>query len=345
MPEKALVLRSKVLQPAVSYPELRARVKKTFGQGRRLATEALEKITVRTFWEIGREIDRFIKYEKPETGRAPYGEGVIKKLSNDLNYDDAILYKALKLARTYPIFEHVRKLTWTHHFDLLSIPDNELRKQLTQKASDENWSTYRTRAEVRRLNAKGIVKGTPKSRQRLRAKKGKLHTYEVVQKGGKLFLDLGFRDFCPLPPQSAKVFRAGDFVAGESFENLKKKAGATRVDLYTYKAQLTGFPDADTFWVLMHLGFGRWREEKLRLRGLDTPEISADAGKKARKAVAELLQVPAEAGVEFSRPVLITTTKTPDKYDRYLTDLYCEKDGAEIYMNDWLLENGFARLV
>ena len=52
-----------------------------------------------------------------------------------------------------------------------------------------------------------------------------------------------------------------------------------------------------------------------------------------------------EDGSRGSRPyreVLITTTKTPDKWDRYLVDLYFEKDGREIYLNQLLLDAGHA---
>ena len=40
--------------------------------------------------------------------------------------------------------------------------------------------------------------------------------------------------------------------------------------------------------------------------------------------------------------VVITTTK-PDKWDRYLSDIYLTLDGADVFLNNRLLELGHAR--
>ena len=58
---------------------------------------------------------------------------------------------------------------------------------------------------------------------------------------------------------------------------------------------------------------GITHELKLRLRGLDCPEISTAAGRAAKRFVDGLIK----AGDE----VIVSTTK-PDKYDRYLADVF-----------------------
>jgi endonuclease YncB( thermonuclease family) len=62
---------------------------------------------------------------------------------------------------------------------------------------------------------------------------------------------------------------------------------------------------------------------------MDTPE-----GKAAKRFVETL--------VAQAVSITITTTK-PDKYDRYLSDIFLQTDsGDEIFLNNALLENGHA---
>ena len=62
---------------------------------------------------------------------------------------------------------------------------------------------------------------------------------------------------------------------------------------------------------------------------MDTPE-----GKAAKREVESL--------VRAAKSVTIYTSK-PDKYDRYLADVFIvAADGPEIFLNNHLLEHGFA---
>ena len=70
--------------------------------------------------------------------------------------------------------------------------------------------------------------------------------------------------------------------------------------------------------------------QKLRLRGIDSPELNTPEGQKAKKF--------AETRLNFAAAVIITTTK-PDKYDRYLSDVWI--DGVNL--NKLLLEQGLAK--
>jgi len=71
------------------------------------------------------------------------------------------------------------------------------------------------------------------------------------------------------------------------------------------------------------------------LRGIDCPELNTPEGK-AAKRFAETLVAPAKS-------VTITTTK-PDKWDRYLSDIFLRHEtGDELFLNNLLLENRHAR--
>ena len=77
------------------------------------------------------------------------------------------------------------------------------------------------------------------------------------------------------------------------------------------------------------------------MRGLDCPETSTAAGRAAKRFVDDLVHVGDE--------VVLSTTK-PDKYDRYLADVFLqpamdekrETEDPEIFLNNALLENGHA---
>ena len=91
----------------------------------------------------------------------------------------------------------------------------------------------------------------------------------------------------------------------------------------------------------MDCGFRAWTRQKLRLRGIDAPELSTLAGQRTRDFVAQAL-----SEVPF---VVLTTTK-PDKYDRYLSDVFYrpgETDPQDvlekgIFLNQQLLDQGLA---
>ena len=53
----------------------------------------------------------------------------------------------------------------------------------------------------------------------------------------------------------------------------------SRRRLYTFVARATNIIDGDTLWVMLDLGFGTFAEQKLRLRGIDTPEMDCVAGR------------------------------------------------------------------
>jgi endonuclease YncB( thermonuclease family) len=75
-------------------------------------------------------------------------------------------------------------------------------------------------------------------------------------------------------------------------------------------------------------------EQKLRLRGIGCPEVDTSEGKTAKRFM--LAAIGAAPGIT------IFTTK-PDKYDRYLADVFLEqKGGDDVFLNNALLANGHA---
>ena len=109
--------------------------------------------------------------------------------------------------------------------------------------------------------------------------------------------------------------------------------------LYTYKANLERIIDGDTLLVNIDLGFSIFSQQRLRLRGLDCPELSTPEGLKSRKFVELKLK-----DVKF----LIIKTYSQDLYGRYLVDvLYLTGDATEedvmqrgFFLNQEILDAG-----
>ncbi|MBW1809670.1 MAG: thermonuclease family protein [Deltaproteobacteria bacterium] len=131
-------------------------------------------------------------------------------------------------------------------------------------------------------------------------------------------------------------------------ENLKASgAKAWQLDrpgagIHSYLATLEKVVDGDTLDVKIDLGFDVWVVKRLRLRGIDTPEIKFSQGQKATRFVKRVLK-----GVEF---VVVKTYKT-DRYARYVADVFYdslsgEKDkviSSGNFLNQDLLDQGLAR--
>jgi endonuclease YncB( thermonuclease family) len=84
---------------------------------------------------------------------------------------------------------------------------------------------------------------------------------------------------------------------------------------YRYRAELDRVIDGDTVSLNIDLGFGVWAHKvKVRLSGIDAPEIKEEGGGAARRYLVERLT---------GQVIVAETTKDrTDKYGRYLAELY-----------------------
>ncbi|MFI9845116.1 thermonuclease family protein [Nonomuraea sp. NPDC051941] len=101
---------------------------------------------------------------------------------------------------------------------------------------------------------------------------------------------------------------------------------------YAYQAGNTRVIDGDTLETHLHLGYGLWLDVKLRLAGLNAPELKTAAGVNA--AAWAQTWVAARQGSLVVR----TTRDKREKYGRLLASV--EHDGQTL--NDALLQAGFA---
>ncbi len=328
-----------------TYAELKRGVEETLLAGQ----QRIERARLETYWLTGRLVHDHLELHADEAG---YGTQTIRRLTRDLGLEESLLYRCLRFARAYPIFAGRQKLGWSHYRVLSFVKDDRTRHDLEVQALKQQWTADHLDrqiraltagdAEPRNLQATGLNGQAPFSGARLLvAKRGTPGLHGIIDRGADgLAVDLGFKLYRALEPEQQKRLEKGAIVRlGE--ERITRADGATKADLFTYDATIRRVVDADTLIIGIEVAPGIWLEEKLRLRGLDAPELSTAEGKAAKRFVDHLL--PAGTAV------VVSTTK-PDKYDRYLADVFIgATSGGEagatmeaVFLNNALLEHGHA---
>jgi len=291
------------------------------------------------YWSTGRWI---VEAEQNGAVRARYGAKLLKDLSKDLSGRLGSGFSVQNLRKMRRIYLASRKrptsveLTWSQQVELLPLGNVTKREKLIRKAIREGLTAREIRALVRSQSRLGRRKHkfVPGSVSLLVPKKGKIGVYRIIKVDQTLQWDKGFAAYRELSPDDVRTFKDGDFVRRTSTDALEKVPDGKPSDLYTYESDLIRAIDADTFWMRVWTARPDWRREKLRLRGIDAPELSTPEGRAAKRFV--------EALFKKAQAITVTTTK-PDKYHRYLSDVFLlMPDGEEIFLNNRLLETGHA---
>ncbi len=113
--------------------------------------------------------------------------------------------------------------------------------------------------------------------------------------------------------------------------------------LYTYEAEVKRVVDGDTIDLLVDLGFTVHVKVRVRLLGIDTPEVYGvkhgtpehTAGLAASNRVKEILPV--------GEKVRVRTEKGTGKYGRWLASVYYHGPQGFVCLNDQLLTEGLAK--
>jgi len=337
------------LASLADYPVLLTRVRETFVLGQQKADE----LKVQTYWEAGRLIHEHLRHHPDEAG---YGKQLMVKLARGLGVGDELLYRMLRFYEAFPISSARRKLSWTHYRTLARLPDKKKRLEIESQATRENWDSRKLEKHISFLTTgttTPVTDGEPAPRRvpLLEPKRGKPGIYRIVADDDGLAVDLGFTSFQSLNPRSSRrqsaqtsnpqhstlnaQLKPNDLVTLSSAGQPAAAPNATKADLYTYDAEILRVVDGDTLWLKIWLKPGHWLKEKVRLRGIDCPELDTPEGKAAKRFVETLVKEAAS--------VTITTTK-PDKWDRYLSDIFLRHENGEaLFLNNLLLENVHAR--
>ena len=108
------------------------------------------------------------------------------------------------------------------------------------------------------------------------------------------------------------------------------------IDLYTYKAKCTSVYDGDSITLDIDLGFNHWMlNQKIRLLGIDTPEIRGPERPEGLESAARLRGL-----IEGNDVIMVSHRDRTGKYGRWLATI----DLDDVNSNKLLLEEGWANI-
>ena len=330
-----------------TYRRLLQEIESTLAEGRLRAEQAVQRERLTTYHKIGRQINDHLLSGKH---RADYGERLVRQLAEDLSINHAILYDALQLYRAFPIVYARRQLGWSHYRAVLRLPDQMDREKLLDEAAKNHWPTRELEQQVRqRLPA---VAPTPIQKDSalppLTPLRGLIDVVRLVdlQTTGDRVLDLGFTIYHP-PAEVGISAAPKDRLRLERLGPARYAAQATRSQKathYSYLARVERVIDGDTLLLQIQTPIRTIVRQRVRLRGIDTPEMDMPEGQRAKVCVEQILD-----GHEW---IGITSTK-PDAYDRYLVDVFVPNENDRDqdildrgrFLNQLLVDEGWAKRV
>ncbi len=321
------------------YENLLKKVQKIIQETQQDIAQMVNREKVEMCWEIGKIIDEHLV----KNNRADYGKKLFQALAKDISIVERTLYQMRSFYKAYPTLPKSENgLNWSHYRNLVSVKNEEKRKYLEDLTATEKLGVKSLQREIAKSKprAKKIYSG-----EKLKVTRGKVFTYKLVKFADSpaSFVDCGFKVFSEVKT-SLKI-------DGEIIESVKKSDGfalkKSSVDskqIYTYKAFLDRVVDGDTIHVTLDLGFKIRHQEILRLAKINAAEFSTAAGKRAAKALQEILK---------DAPFLVIKTNKTDIYGRYIADVFFgEKSETDVqkvadsgtYLNQLLLDRGVVEL-
>lgn len=327
-----------------TYRKLAASLADVLAAGKLRARQAVERERLTTYHEVGRLINDHLLEGKH---RADYGARLVRQLAEDLDINHALLYDALQLYRCFPKVYARRQLGWGHYRAVLRLQERASREKLLREAEDQGWSTRELERRVRAsLGAPEDTPtpDTPSPTPAFSPLRGLLKVFRGrdLPPSGRV-VDLGFTVYLPPRELNKETVPKGAFLVNRTnrmYAVLRTRSRQSRH--FTYLARVERVVDGDTLIVHIQNIFGVLIRQRVRLRGIDTPELGTKAGKRAKAFVEIALADHAFVG--------ITSTK-PDAYDRYLVDVFIPNEndrGQDIIdhgrcLNQVLLEEGLAK--
>ncbi len=323
----------------VTYRKLVQSINRQIKESKRM----IERQTVITYWSVGRLMQVFLDHD-PERGT---GAALARHLTKDTKIHTRVLEQSLQFYRAYPKIDYELPLNWSHYRTLMSIENPAKRAAWEKRTIRENIRTDHLRQlvyESRAPRMRGPAKGLPIS------PRGLLYHYRLVKADyanntpGGIMLDCGFDNRIIPPPCRGRLVNKRIVRAVQKDGRYEAVvSGETTDKIYTYKAVIERVVDGDTILTNIDCGFGIWREEYVRLKWIDAPELRNTGGLKAKNWIERELS---------SCPFVIIHTHKTDKYDRYLADVFFlpgASDPHEVaakgkHLNQALLDEGLAEI-
>jgi endonuclease YncB( thermonuclease family) len=146
---------------------------------------------------------------------------------------------------------------------------------------------------------------------------------EVKPPDGYVLVDLGFYVYFPVANEALKTITI------------------TEKPAYAYPAYIERVVDGDTLIAEIEIGFGVVVRERLRLRGIDAPEIGSAEGDRSKRFLEDLLRPGTR---------IVVRSYSTDIYGRFVADIFFRVGIADpkvivrdgIFVNQDLLDRGLA---
>ncbi|HNX69337.1 MAG TPA: DUF1016 N-terminal domain-containing protein [Candidatus Omnitrophota bacterium] len=306
--------------------------------------EGARKALIKAYWEIGKCI---VEVEQKGAIRAAYGDNIIPKVSEDLSkrlgrdLSESHLRRMRQFYLNNPKCAPAHELTWAHHIELLPVRNKKQRLAIEQKAVEEGLKRDEVRELVRHELVREEVEENLKEREEDgggRVTTNGLHHPSSDIRSAELLVppkDLRLHTYKKgeIASGTGTMIDCGFYVYREVTKARYESVTVTDKPAYAYEAIVERVIDGDTIWAVIDAGFDTRVREKLRLRGLDCPELGSPEGEAAKRFVAKLLPVGTK--------ILLKTTPSGDKYGRYVADVFI----GDQYLNNELLQAGLAVIV
>ena len=361
------------LATQIKYTQVVRDIKVILERGRQEAMEAVQRQVIETNWEVGRYLARNLPLDEMPSAK---NSRIVGHLASTFNQPKIYFYTVMKFYRCYPdLPPDDETLSWAHYKALLTVEDPDKREAYEQLAIEKNIPSrnlYGLILAKREHKENNSETAGPRAAI-LQTTRGQLYHYRVEApkmdelKTCKATLDLGFSTFRDIAIGRQSKMHVGHIVYTNSVvltgvKNLndlkhhaKRRARYTLRDftakfardgaenLYTYKANIERVIDGDTLVCMIDLGLKTKTRRKLRLRGINCPEMSTKSGAYVKERVKKILD---------KQKFIVVKTYKNDKYGRMLADVFYlakEKDAnvvAEkgIYFNQILLDEGLAEI-
>ncbi|MFT7538543.1 MAG: micrococcal nuclease [Lysobacterales bacterium] len=342
---------------AVLYEQLIITIRDVLSEGIVEAQRRVDYERLRAYWGIGRVIEQTVK---ASNGDLDLDEALYNRISEDvkrhLNLDMSLdtIRRTIQFSREYTVFPKNTPLTFTHYLSLMRVHDKRRRISLERKDIKEEMSAMVLKQKVVEIIHDNKPLDTSK-KNNLILKRGEPYVYYVQSykdiKGKESnWIDCGFKINLNLNDArcSSNIKRYVDgrrIIAVTKTNNVFciKETRLKKNLEHTYKASVIRVVDGDTIDVLIDVGFNIITHQRLRLKGINTPEITTATGRRAMIFLTEYLS---------KNPLIIIRTHKSGMYGRWLADIFT-KEGSDdpyliarkgVYLNQLLLDEGYAEI-
>lgn len=331
-----------------TYLQLCSNIKKILIFSSDESEDRLRQQKVRNNWYVGQSIEDFLS--QGEDQRVVRGK-TIERLSKDLDIQKRFIQDLCRFYRVYLKVPNDKGVFWTHYQHLITIEDAQRRKYWQRRISKDKIGCKKFEEFLydEKINSRGksvVLRG------KLQFVRGCPYIYRIIKinfhnsQKSEMVIDCGFHIDTKRDMNKRISLQGGFLIKSEKTADgyeIRRTRHDNKEKLYTYKAGLKRVVDGDTLDVHIDVGFNFRLSRKLRLRGVDTPELGTPRGSKAKQYVERKLK-----GADF----LIIKSYGMDMYGRYVVDVFYDaalKDVGQVaskgkYLNQELLDQGLAEL-